>query len=245
MHTLKLIRHLLKLDTSKAPAAKTVALAIGTTEGVVKELTTSICNDGIYTISVWKGGGLSLTGGLDKEKDIYPHVEKNAEAWVKSSIFGHHGVTHQLINPTYKKKLSGKWSTPDLTLLCVHKFLHAPQNRIDIATIEVKHASIQFDVACVYEALAHTRVSSYSVLFFFDDPKNNIADRNQQVVLDEIKMECARLGIGLVISEYPCDINTWQYLIPAKKHEPDTRRIDSFIEDAFDHKDKNWLKKTL
>lgn len=245
MHATNLIRHLSTLGTSKAPAAKTVAAAIGTTEAVIKKLTTSICSDGIYTVASWKGGGLSISGGLSKEKDIYPHVEKHAEAWVTSSIFGHQGVTHQKINPTHKKKLSGKWSTPDLTLLCVHKFLHAPQNWIELATIEVKHASLQFDVSCVYEALAHTRVSSYSILFFFDDPANNIVDRKEQVVLEEIKMECARLGIGLVISEHPCDINAWQYLIPAKKHEPDIRRIDAFIEDAFDHKDKNWLKKTL
>jgi hypothetical protein len=93
--------------------------------------------------------------------------------------------------------------------------------------------------------LAHTRVSSYSVLFFYDDPANTINDRNEQVALEEIKLECVRLGIGLVISEYPCDLSTWQYLIPAKMHEPDIRRIDAFIEDAFEQEDKNWLKRML
>lgn len=103
MHATKLIRHLSTLTNSKSPAAKTVAAAVGTTEAVVKKLTTSICGDGIYKIEPWKGGGLFISGGLDKEKDIYPYVEKHAEAWVKSSIFGQHGVTHQIINPTHKK----------------------------------------------------------------------------------------------------------------------------------------------
>lgn len=245
MHATKLIRHLSTHGATKTPAAKTVATTLGTTEQVVKEITDSINSDGIYKVTPWRGGGLYIEGGLGKEKDVYPHVEKHAEAWVKSSIYGRHGDTRQKVNPTHRKKLSGKWSTPDITLLCVHKFLHAPQNWVELATMEIKHASLQFDVSCVYEALAHTRVASYSVLYFFDDPANNITDRNLLGVLEEIKMECARLGIGLIISEYPCDINSWQYLIPAKKHEPDLRRIDDFIEDAFDKDEKNWLKKAL
>lgn len=245
MHATKLIRHLSNPIATKAQTAKTVSSALGTTEDQIKKLIDSIGKDGIYKVSPWKGGGLYLEGGLSKEKQIYSHVEEHAEQWIKSSIFGRHGVTDQRINPTHKKKLSGKWSTPDLTLLCIHKLLHAPQNHIELVTIEVKHATLQFDVACVYEALAHTRVSSHSILYFFDDPANNVFDRGEQVVLEEIKVECSRLGVGLVISEYPCDVASWQYLIPAKRHEPDIRRVDAFIDDAFDQDDKNWLKKAL
>lgn len=245
MKTTSLIRHLSTLRGSKSPAIKTIANALGVSESTIQNTIKNINADGIFKITSGKGGGQSISGGLTKEPAIYPHVGKHAETWIKTSIFGHHGVTEQLLNPTHNKKLSGKWSTPDFTLLCVHKFLHAPQNWIELATIEVKHAPTQFDVSCVYEALAHTRVSSYSVLFFYDDPVKNLHDRKQEVVLEEIKLECVRLGIGLIISEYPCDISSWQYLIPAKRHEPDLRRIDAFVEDAFEQSEKNWLKKLL
>lgn len=245
MNTTKLIRHLSNRQGNNAPSARTVATALGVSEDLVKKTVDSINKGGIFNISIRQGGGLLISGGLDSEKSIYQYVVQHVENWVSSSIYGHYGVSSLRTNPTYSKKLSGKWSTPDITLLCIHKFLHAPQNSIELATIEIKHAVKQFDVSCVYEALAHTRVSSYSVLFIYNDPTNTIIDRNDGVVLEEIKLECARLGIGLVVSEYPCDVNSWQYIIPAKKHEPDVRRADAFIEDAFNQEDKNWLTKTL
>lgn len=246
MNKLELIRHLAtKNRSNKTPACKTVASSLGIDEGTIRAMVNSINSDGIYKISTGYGGGLKLDGGPVKEKDIYPFVEHHADKWVQLNIFGHRGVTAQKTNPTHKRKLDGKWSTPDFTLLCVHKSLHAPQNWIELVTIEVKHAEAQFNVACVYEALAHTRVATYSVLFFYDCPHNTIADRKLDKVLEEIRVECVRLGVGLVISQYPADLESWQYLIPAKKHEPDIRRIDAFIEEAFDKKDQDWLKKML
>jgi len=240
-----LIRHLATTNGGKAPACKTIAIALRIDEGSVRATVKGINDDGIYSISIGYGGGLTLAGGLKKEKDTYRFIEPYADSWVRANIFGHYGVTDQRVNATYKHKLDGKWSNPDFTLLCVHKFLHFPQNWIGLVTLEVKHAEKQFDIACVYEALAHTRVATYSVLFFYDNPANTISDRKLDRVLEEIRLECVRVGVGLVVSQYPMDVETWQYQIPAKKHEPDGRRVDAFIEEAFDKKDRDWLNRLL
>jgi len=239
----RLIRHLGL--AAKSQAAKTIAPQLGVTEDIIEATKDAINADGIFNVARGKGGGLSVSGGLQNEKSIYPVIKPHLEQWISSSIFGNHGVTHHRLNPTHSRKLSGKWSTPDFSLLCAHKFIHAPHKSIELATVEVKHAPTQFDVSCVYEALAHTRVSSYSILFFYDDPIFNFVQRGQKAVFEEIKFECSRLGIGLIVSEYPCDLDMWQYVIPAKKHDPDLRRVDGFVEEAFDDYDKKWLKQQL
>ncbi|MEO5373585.1 MAG: hypothetical protein H7840_04830 [Alphaproteobacteria bacterium] len=245
MDKLQLIQYLANNTSSQKPAITTIARDLGVLPDTVAILKDEINSDGVFNIKSGKGGGLTLEGGIGKEIGVYPHVLQYAKKWVSDSIYGMHGVTGQILNETHKKKLRGKWSNPDFSLLNVHKFLHAPNKVIDVVSIEVKHATTQFDVSCVYEALAHTRASNYSVLFICDDPTNNISARGELDTLEEVKIECVRLGIGLVVSEYPCDINYWKYIIPAKEHKPDLRRVDAFIEDAFGPDDKNWLKQAL
>lgn len=242
----QLIRHLWATSTrAKLASYKTVANQLNVLESSLKSVAQDINADGIYAIGTSNGGGVWISGGLDKEKDTYAHVEKHLEAWVRANIYGKAGVTDLWIAQTHRKKLDGKWSTPDFSLLGVHKFLHLAQSSVDVVSIEVKHASLQFDVACVYEALAHSRMSAYSILFFYEDPAQTIRDMGEDDTLEEIRNECARLGVGLVISQYPAALDRWDYHIPARMNEPDPRRVDSFITVAFTQKQRDELAKKL
>ncbi|MBR9970846.1 hypothetical protein [Magnetospirillum sulfuroxidans] len=227
---------------SNGGRASTVASRLGISNFVVSSAIDEINNDGIYDIKSGKGGGLELSGGIGDEKESYSHIEKCAEDWMVKNIYGPHGVTGRILRATHDKKLSGKWSTPDFSGLCVHNFQHTKTKRVEIVTFEIKYAPKQFNVSCVYEALAHTRAANYGILFFYDDPLNGKIDAD---AFDEIKMECLRLGIGMVISQYPCDINCWNYVVPARSFNPDPRRVDAFIEDAFGAADKRWLNNNL
>ncbi|MCA1910252.1 MAG: hypothetical protein LDL39_18035 [Magnetospirillum sp.] len=221
---------------------QTVATNLGISKTVLQSKIAEINTDGVYKISRLQGGGLNISGGINCERDSYKYIEICAEPWMVSNIYGSHGVTGRILRPTHNKKLSGKWSTPDFSGLCVHSFQHTKTKRVEIVTFEVKHGPTQFDVSCVYEALAHTRVANYGILFFYDDPLNRIKDID---AFEEIKIECLRLGIGMVISEYPCDIGSWKYVVPARPFSPDPRRVDSFIDAAFDQSDKKWLSSIL
>ncbi|BAE49224.1 hypothetical protein [Paramagnetospirillum magneticum] len=245
MQKTSLIRYLARPNRSRAPSPATVAQALDWSETTVNKVIADINADGIYAIRPGRGGGLTLTGGITDEKQTYGHIENNIEDWVRQNVYGRHGVTMQKTKPTHKGRLPGKWSNPDFAMLCVHKFLHAPNSQLELVTVEAKHAAKQFDVSAVYEALAQTRASHYGLLFFYDDPVDSRSANGLQDVLEEIKIECVRLGIGLVITEYPCDPAYWNYLIPAKEHKPDMRRVDAFINDAFDTAEKDWLARAL
>lgn len=240
-----LVTHLLKNSTGAKQAPATIATTFKTTSAVVNQLKDEINGDGIYTIQSGKGGGLSISPGPNDESDTYKHIKPSIEKWVSKNVYGRHGITRAILEPTHAKKLSGKWSTPDFSLLCAHKFLHMPGSQVEIVSIEVKHTAKQFDVSCVYEALAHTRVSAYTVLFFYDPPHDSALTKSSGAILENIKEECARQGVGLVISNYPTDSDCWSYLVPVRLHSPDKRRVDAFIEEAYSLDQQKELKKLL
>lgn len=245
MRKLELVRHLLQNSSGRNQAPGTIANQFKTTPAVIEQLKKEINADGIYVIDSKRGGGLTISQSPKDESSIYPFLERHVETWIAEAIYGRHGVTRQIVEATHKKKLSGKWSTPDFSSICVHKFLHTPGSIVEIVSMEAKHSEKQFDVSCVYEAFAHSRVSAYTVLVFFEDPASTIADRGAEAVFEEIKIECGRLGVGLVISQYPTDVTEWRYIIPARQQNPDRRRVDAYIEEAFTGPQQKELKKLL
>lgn len=245
MNKLDLIHYLDANGSGTKPSAKTIVGNFKPTAETVNELKDQIIKDGIYNISSVQGGGLYLSGGINDEKQAYPHIEKNLAKWINSAIFGRLGSTSTHIQATHNKKLSGKWSTPDFTVLCTHKFLYVPTKRLDIVTVEVKHASCNLNVSSVYEALAHTRASSYGILFIYIAPTDMQQLDSISSIIEDIKVECVRFGIGLVTSDYPCDVTSWMYLIPAKEQSPDHRRIDEFIKVAFDKDVRDAITKDM
>lgn len=242
-----LIRLLMHNTSGVNPSITTVAEQLQITSAKAGDLKNQINNDGIFKISSGKGGGLSIKATINEEKDIYKFIDKNVSDWIKANIYGRLGVTHERLAPTHGRKFTGKWRTPDFTFMSSHKFLYASTKIFEITTIEVKHSNKQFEVSCVYEALAHTRASTYSILFFYDDICDSIKDKRDYSIFEEIKIECARLGIGLVVTDYPCDPTRWQYLIPAIQHQPDPRRVEEYIEEVFegDEDGKKWLKSII
>lgn len=240
-----LVIYLLNNSTGAKQAPATIATNFKVASSIVSQLKDEINADGIYTIQSGKGGGLSISAGPSDESDTYKYIKPGVEKWVSDNVYGRHGVTRAILESTHAKKLSGKWSTPDFSLLCAHKFLHMPGSQVEIISIEVKHTSKQFDVSCVYEALAHTRVSAYTILFFYDPPHDSALTKSSGAILEDIKEECARQGVGLVISSYPIDLACWSYLVPARLHSPDKRRVDAFIEEAYSVDQQKELKKLL
>ena len=241
MTKIHLIRHLSSRASQKSP--KTIARYLGSTEQNVKAWVKEINTDGEFNISTGQGGGLTLTGGPKNESATYPLVNPKVESWIAAAIYRNYGSTTYRLKSTHSQKLSGKWSTPDFTALCVHKFAYAAPTALEVVSVEIKHTLKQFDVTAVYEALAHTRVSNYSVLFLYDDPRNSVIKKHPDV-FEEIKFACSNNGIGLIVSEYICDTVTWDYVVMAKRNTPDPRKVDGFLEEAFQTTaDRDWFKK--
>lgn len=241
MTKLHLIHHLASGASKKSP--KTIAPILGCTEQVIKDCVTQVNADKEFHISKGKGGGLTLSGGLKDERATYLFVKENVEKWIAEKIYRNYGATAYHLKSTHALKLSGKWSTPDFTVLCSHKFAYAAPTALEVVSVEVKHTGKQLDVVAVYEALAHTRVSNYSILYLYDDPRDSEIVKHPEV-FEEIKFACASNGIGLIVSNYISDVKTWNYVVMPKRNMPDPRKVDGFLEAAFQAQaDRDWFKK--
>lgn len=241
MNRLSLIRHLHSGASEKS--VKTIAPKLGTTEAQLKSWIKQINTEKEYSITTGKGGGLTIAGGIADEAAAYPFIWPHVQDWISKSIYRGYGSTKYRPKATHKSKLTGKWGTPDFTTVCAHKFSYAAPSAIEVVSFEVKHSATQFDVTAVYEALAHTRATNYSILVYYDPPHNSYSSRGLDDVFDEIKFCCSNLGVGLVVTNYPSEIGSWKYHVMAERHSPDLRKVDLFLEEAFKTSDdRKWFK---
>lgn len=241
MDHFSLLRHLCGGQPERA--VKTIAARYNVTNAFVENLIKQINDKTEFEIKK-AGPGLEVSGGLQRELDLYPHIQKHIDHWVKTNLYRDHSRTSVLVKNKPKGVVPGKWTNPDFTLLCYHNYLYS-NNTIDTVTIEVKHAGEQFDITAAYEALGHLRAAHYGFLFYYDDPTDTIFDRGQEDTFMEIRGECARYGIGLIYSQCLSDIACWNYVSAAARQTPDPRKADDFIDYVFNKRTKTedeWFK---
>jgi len=63
-----------------------------------------------------------------------------------------------------KKRASGQWSRPDVTVVQVNSYQYLPQPVLEVTTFEVKKYSDAENIRSVYEAAAHSRWAHFSYL---------------------------------------------------------------------------------
>jgi hypothetical protein len=63
-----------------------------------------------------------------------------------------------------RKRSSGQWSRPDVTLVQVSSYDYLPQPVLDVTTFEVKRFSDAENIRSVYETAAHSRWSHFAFL---------------------------------------------------------------------------------
>jgi hypothetical protein len=241
MSKLSLIRHLFSGASERS--VKTIAPKLNVSEEKLKAWIDEIKEDKEFALKTVQGGGLSITSLLNDEEATYSLIAPSVQEWIKTCIYRSYGSTKYRVKTTHKNKLTGRWGTPDFTAVCAHKFTYAAPSALEVVSFEVKHSVTQFDVTAVYEALAHTRASNYSVLFYYDPPENSYASRGLDEVFDEIKFSCSSVGVGLIVSSYPSELKSWKYLVMAERHTTDLRKVDLFLEEAFKTaEDRKWFK---
>ena len=163
--------------------------------------------------------------------DPYPNEESLYDSlssvirdrWVKEGTFD-----QVLVENTARggRRRDGIWSRPDITVAAMTTFTYVPGRVFDVVTFEVKHYS-GLDVTSVYEALAHRRSATRSIVLAYipDDQLETM----QAAIVPEIEEEAARHGIGLIVASDPENFDTWTVLEEGERAEPDPARLNNFI----------------
>jgi hypothetical protein len=156
----------------------------------------------------------------EAEKDLYdPMLAVIRFHWSKdarlenpvAAVIGHQG----------KKKTGGKWSRPDIVLVAVSEFPLVPGKHISVVTFEIKRGAA-LDVTAVYEALAHRRAATHSIVLVH-------ADGLSDDVRDVVEAEAARHGVGMIVASEPGSYDTWDTRVEAIKVPVEPWALSSFL----------------
>lgn len=154
------------------------------------------------------------------ERDLYqPMLEVLAGRWAADNRL--EPCVAAEIGLQGKRRTGGKWSRPDLVLVAIQSYAFVPGKHLSVVTFEVKLGPA-LDVTAVYEALAHRRASTHSIVLVH-------ADGHDPETLTLVVEEAARHGVGVILAIDPADYDTWDSLLDPVRHEADPWSLNTFI----------------
>jgi hypothetical protein len=116
--------------------------------------------EGAAPLPTKRGKGL-----VRKESELYEPLRKwLVEEWGEGVEAGDFFEVIVTGTARKKKRASGQWSRPDVTVVQVNSYDYLPQPVLDVTTFEVKRFSDAENIRSVYETAAHSRWAHFSYL---------------------------------------------------------------------------------
>ncbi len=129
-----------------------------------------------------------------------------------------------------KRRASGQWSRPDVTLVQVNSYDYLPQPVLEVSSFEVKKFSHAENIRSVYEAAAHSRWAHFSYLVA-EVPGSDYE------FPERFMSELERFKIGLILMWK--DKEGWQF--EEQEYEtgrlnPEPKELNVLLKDFFQDK---------
>ena len=211
-----------------------------------------LIKDGLISLGRGRGGSVHLIradstteeiGGTPegksaakKERLLYVPLKQSIEGkWIKR--FGFDEVYVEETHSRGSRDTGGTFTRPDVTAAGIRRYVYLPK-RLEIVTFEIKPAE-SVTITGVLEALAHKEGAHRSYVIYsttrlaFDE----IAESERIIELSQ------KYGIGIILAEKSDDVETWEILLDAVRHEPDPARLDRFLGDLPSDAMKKKLSK--
>jgi hypothetical protein len=144
-------------------------------------------------------------------------------------------------SPTGRKRSSGQWSRPDLTIVKVNSYEYLPPPVLDLTTFEVKKFSDGEKIRSVFEAAAHSRWAHHAYLVV-EVPKRDYE------LPERFMSELERFRIGLILmwkTKEGWDFDEQEY--ETKRLEPEPDELNKLLKDFFrdDEKATNRFRQAI
>jgi hypothetical protein len=170
------------------------------------------------------------------ERPLYEPIKATIETtWIQR--FGFDEVRVEETHSQGSKQTGGTFTRPDLTVAGIRRYVFLPK-RLEIITFEIKPPD-SVGIMGVLEAIAHREAAHLSYVIY-------VLSRNEfeRAAEAERIIELAqKYGIGLVLAEDTGNVETWEILLDAIRHEPDPARLDRFLGDLPSEPMKKQLHK--
>ncbi len=157
------------------------------------------------------------------ESELYEPVARVLrDQWAKDMRFRSHVV--EVTARQGRRDTGGTWTRPDIVVAALRVFPHVPGKFFDLITFELKPFD-GIDVTAVFEALSHRRAATQAYVWLHIPP----GLEPQDGLLERIKEEASRHGVGLIVGSDPSEYSTWDVQLRATRCEPDPEYLNQFI----------------
>lgn len=158
------------------------------------------------------------------ERPLYEPIKATIETtWIKR--FGFDDVRVEETHSQGSKDTGGTFTRPDITVVGIRRYVFLPK-RLEIVTFEIKPA-VSVGILGVLEAIAHREAAHRAYVIY---AMSRVAFETSAEA-ERINELAQKFGIGLIVTEDPGEVETWEILIDAIRHEPDPARLDRFLGD--------------
>lgn len=173
---------------------------------------------------------------IQNEKALYPLLKEAIEGkWIKR--FALDDVMVEETHSRGSKDTGGTFTRPDITAAGIRRYVYLPK-RLEIVTFEVKPAEA-ISIMGVLEAIAH-REASHRAYVLYATPRASFEEASEGERILELAQ---KYGVGVMLTEKADDVETWEVLLDAVRHEPDPARLDRFLNDLPREEMKRKLSK--
>jgi hypothetical protein len=170
------------------------------------------------------------------ERPLYKPIKTTIETrWIER--FGFDDVLIEETHSQGSKLTGGTFTRPDITAAGVRTYVFLPK-RLEIITFEIKPKEA-VGIMGVLEAVAHREAAHRSYVMF----AISRAAFESSAEAERIFELAQKYGIGLVLTEDPSQVETWEIVLDAIRHEPDPARLDRFLGDLPSETMKRQLHK--
>lgn len=159
-----------------------------------------------------------------KERDLYTEGLSNAiQSWFKRK-----GVEDVIVEPTHSrgsKATGGTFTRPDYTAALRKEYRFVATN-VEVATFEIKPEA-EITIIGVMEALAH-RESAHRAFVLYAVSEEKFNSKTEARRITEL---ASKYGVGVIVSDTPEQLDTWEELVEEERNTPDPDRLERLIGD--------------
>jgi len=178
----------------------------------------------------------AITNLIQKERELYPPLKESIQSkWIKRFA-----LDDVIIDETHSrgsKDTGGTFTRPDITAAGIRRYVYLPK-RLEIVTFEVKPAEA-ISIIGVLEAIAH-REAAHRAYVIYATSRTKFDEASEGERIFELAQ---KYGVGVVLTENVEEVETWDILLDAVRHEPDPARLDRFLNDLPGDEMKKQLSK--
>jgi hypothetical protein len=159
-----------------------------------------------------------------KESDLYAPLKASIETkWINR--FALDGVLVDETHSRGSKDTGGTYTRPDITAVGIRSYVYLPK-RLEVVTFEIKPADA-VSIVGILEAIAHSESAHRAYVIYATSHAAFDAATDAERIMELAQ----KYGVGIILTEKPDDVESWEIVLDAVRHEPDPARLDRFLTD--------------